>query len=200
MAVSQPKHRTQIPLFDALDGARVRIRPFQVADAGAHFAAIEESRERIGRWLPWVPAYESVDDSRDTLARMRARWLLREDFDMGLFDRQSGALLGGIGFHPRNWASGYFEIGYWLRTSAEGQGYVTEAVRLLTDHLFASLDAHRVEICCDACNARSAAVAERAGFIREARLRNARRGADGVLSDTLVFALTDLDDHTSPHP
>jgi RimJ/RimL family protein N-acetyltransferase len=198
--MSLPRHRSQIPLFETLDGDRIRIRSFQPGDAEAHFAAIAESRERVGRWLPWVPAYESVDDSRDTLARMQARWLTREDFDGGIFDRQSGALLGGIGFHPRNWEFGYFEVGYWLRTSAEGRGYMTEAVRALTDYLFASLGAHRVEIFCNALNTRSAAVAERAGFVREAHLRNARRDVNGALSDTLIFALTDLDDHTALHP
>jgi ribosomal-protein-serine acetyltransferase len=197
--VNLPKHRTQIPLFDVLDGDHVRIRPFQTEDAEAHFAAIEESRERIQRWLAWVPAHQSVDDSRDAFARMQARWLLRDDFGAGIFDRRTGALQGGIGFHPRNWESGYFEIGYWLRTSAEGRGYVTEAVRALTDYLFASLGARRVEIRCDARNQRSAAVAERAGFIREARLGNARRGANGALSDTLVFALTDLDERAASH-
>ena len=39
MLVNLPKHRTQIPLFDTLDGDRVRIRPFQASDAEAHFAA-----------------------------------------------------------------------------------------------------------------------------------------------------------------
>lgn len=198
--MSLPRRRSQIPLFETLDGDHIRIRSFQPGDAEEHFAAIAESRERVGRWLPWVPAYESVDDSRDTLARMQARWLTREDFDGGIFDRQSGVLLGGIGFHPRNWEFGYFEVGYWLRTSAEGRGYVTEAVRALTDHLFASLGARRVEILCNALNTRSAAVAERAGFVREAHLRNARRDVNGALSDTLIFALTDLDDHTALHP
>lgn len=192
-----PKHRSQIAFFDTLDGPRVRIRPFVAGDAEDQFAAIEESRERIQRWLPWVPRYESVDDSRDTIARMQARWLLREDFDAGIFRRETGALLGGIGFHPRNWEAGYFVIGYWLRTSAEGHGYVTEAVHLLTEFAFTALSAHRVEITCDARNERSAAVAERAGFVREARLRNARRGADGALSDTLIFALTDQDERTA---
>jgi len=195
-----PKHRTQIPIFDALDGDRIRIRPFQPGDAEAHFAAIVESRERIERWLPWVPTYQAVDDSRDTIARMQARWLLRDDFDAGIFNRQSGALLGGIGFHPRNWEVSYFEIGYWLRTSAEGQGYVAEAVRVLMEYLFTTFDAHRVEIRCDARNTRSAAVAERTGFVREAHLRNARRGSDGTLSDTLIFARTDLDHHAAAHP
>ena len=42
---------------------------------------------------------------------------------------------------------------------------------------------------CDARNTRSAAVAERLGFVREALLRN-ERDPHGELRDTLVFSLT----------
>jgi RimJ/RimL family protein N-acetyltransferase len=83
-----------------------------------------------------------------------------------------------------------FEIGYWIRASAEGHGYVAETVQLLTDFAFASLHAQRVMIRCDARNRRSAAVAERLGFIREAHLRNDMRDATGELRSTLVFSLT----------
>lgn len=193
--MSLPKHRSQIPFFSTLDGDHVRIRSFQPDDADTLFAAIQESREHLQRWLPWVPNYESVADSRDFIARAQARYLLREAFDLGLFDRQSGALLGGIGLHPHDWNIGYVEIGYWLRTSAEGHGYMTEAVRALTSYAFASLSAHRVQIRCDARNERSAAVAVRAGYLQEAHLRNHRRGQDGILRDTLIYAMTPDDIH-----
>jgi RimJ/RimL family protein N-acetyltransferase len=46
---------------------------------------------------------------------------------------------------------------------------------------------------CDARNTRSAAVAERLGFVREAHLRNEARSTDGELRDTLVFSLIPSD-------
>jgi len=81
-----------------------------------------------------------------------------------------------------------FEIGYWLRTRAEGHGYATEAVSALAKLCFEALAAERVEIRCDIQNERSAAVAERAGFTLEARLRRHRRNLHGALTDTLVYA------------
>jgi RimJ/RimL family protein N-acetyltransferase len=81
-----------------------------------------------------------------------------------------------------------FEIGYWVRASLEGQGYITEAVNGITDFAFNVLGAMRVEIRCDARNTRSAAVAQRAGYVQEARMRCQRRDPFGELTDTLVFA------------
>ncbi len=69
-----------------------------------------------------------------------------------------------------------------------GNGLATEATRRIADFAFDDLGAERVEIWCDARNQRSAAVAMRAGFELEARLRHNRLGADGQLTDSLCFA------------
>lgn len=191
--MERPRHNTLIPLFDELVGERVTVRPYRDEDAERLFAAVEESRQHIWPWLPWGTYHQTVEDSLDFIRRSRARWILRDELNLGIFETATGRYLGGTGYHIRNLDAGYFEIGYWLRASAAGHGYMTETVRLLTDYAFEHLGANRVEIRCDARNTHSAAVAERLGFVREGRLRNTEIAADGVLRDTLVFALTASD-------
>jgi ribosomal-protein-serine acetyltransferase len=193
------RYRTLIPLFEELRGQRVIVRPYRLEDAEALYEAVEESRDHIRPWLPWADAHQSLDETRDFIIRSMANWLLRESFDLGIWNHESGTLLGGIGFHPRDWELPYFEIGYWLRQSAEGHGYMAEAVRLLTDFLFAHLGAQRVEIRCNAQNTRSAAVAQRLGFIQDGRLRQARQNADGTPGDALIFSLIPTDPRWPPH-
>jgi len=82
-----------------------------------------------------------------------------------------------------------FEIGYWCRTRFAGQGYITEAVRGISDFAFDVLDANRLEIRCDSLNHRSVKVAKRAGFHLEGELRNAEVGPDGSLRNILVFSM-----------
>ena len=65
---------------------------------------------------------------------------------------------------------------------------MTEAVRLLVDYAFASLNVNRLEIRCDERNTRSAAVAQRLGFVQEDRIRNDDAGPDGTLRNTLIFS------------
>ncbi len=187
------QYRTLVPLFEELRGERVIVRPYRVEDAEALREAVQESRDHIRPWLPFADAHQSIEESRDFIIRSMAGWLVREDFVLSIWQRASGAFLGGTGFHVHDWDLRSFEIGYWLRRSAEGHGYMTEAVRLVADFLFEQLGAQRVEIRCDALNRRSAAVAERLGFIQEARLRNARRAADGSIRDILVFSLIPTD-------
>jgi ribosomal-protein-serine acetyltransferase len=179
-----------LPLFEELQGERVLVRPYADSDAAALQEAVAESREHLRLWLPFADEHQTVDESRAFIRRVTAKWLVREDMAVGLFDAETGRYVGGSGLHPRGWDLRFFEIGYWVRRSAEGRGYVAEAVRLLTDYAFASLAANRIMIRCDVRNLRSAAVARRLGFVQEALLRNDSFGLDGTLRSTLVFALT----------
>ena len=193
--MTTPAYRTLIPLFDELHGERVLVRPYRESDAPALQEAVAESREHLRPWMPFYNAHQTVEESRDWIIHTMAQWLLREDhLALGMWDVVApDRYLGGFGIHPHDWDIGYFEIGYWLRASAEGHGYVTEAARLVTDFCFTELHASRVAIRCDERNLRSAAVARRLGFVQEARLRNDSRATDGSLRTTLVFSLIPSD-------
>jgi len=187
------KYHTLLPLFDELQGERVVLRPYRESDAQALMEAVSESRDHIRPWLPFADAHQRVEESRDWIIHQQAQILLREDMNFSLWDKEGKHFVGGIGLHPHNWKMRSFEIGYWLRVSATGHGYVTEAVRLLTTYLFTHLAANRVMIHCDARNTQSAAVAQRLGFVLEGRLRNEGVDTSGGLRDTLVFALIPSD-------
>lgn len=185
--------RTLTPLFEELRGERVLLRPYHSEDAQALYEAIHESRDHIRPWLPFADAHQNVDESRDWIIHQEAEWLLRTDMNMSIWDISTQHFLGGTGFHPRNWESRYFEIGYWLRVSAPGHGYMTEAARLLNEFCFEQLSANRVEIRCDERNTRSANVARRLGFVQEGCLRQDMRATDGTLRNTLIFSMIPAD-------
>lgn len=180
--------RTLIPLFEELQGERVIVRPYRVEDAEALQAAVAESREHLRPWLPFADAHQTVEESRDFIIRCTANWLLRDNFSLSIWSRETGAFLGGVGAHIRDWDIRWFEIGYWLRASAAGHGYMTDAARLVADYLLDHLGAQRVEIRCNALNTHSAAVARRLGFTQEGHLRNVRLGPESIPMDTLIFS------------
>ncbi len=183
----------QRPLPKEMIGPRLLLRPYQAGDGQALYEAVNEDPASLRRWLLWVDKHTDKAASEETARRMHRRWLSREDLTVGLWEHSSGRLLGGSGLHRCCWDVPSFEIGYWLRRSAQGHGYMTEAGRLLCGLAFGTLDAQRVVILCDKDNTRSAAVARRLGFIQEATLRNETRDAEGRLRDTLLFSLTPED-------
>jgi len=192
------RHPTLIPLPDDLRSSRLLLRPFRPSDADQIFAAVDESREHLRPWMAWVDDHVSVDNSRDWCARCAANWLLRSELTVGVFAAASGRYLGCVSLHDPDWDLRAFGIGYWLRASALGHGYATEAVCMLVDLAFGPLAARRVELRCDARNGPSRRVAERVGFVREGRLRNAFIAPDGQLADELVFGLTPDDARLHP--
>jgi ribosomal-protein-serine acetyltransferase len=197
-AMPPPTSLILLSIFDELRGERVLVRPYRESDAEALQEAVAESREHIRPWLPFADEHQTVEESLIFIRRVMAKWLLREDLGVGLFDAGSGQYVGGSGLHPRDWQVPAFEIGYWVRRTSEGRGYVTEAVRLLTDYAFTGLAAQRIMIRCDARNTRSAAIPRRLGFVEEALLRNEAVATDGTLRSTLVFALTPDDPRWPP--
>ena len=64
------------------------------------------------------------------------------------------------------------EIGYWLGEAYWGRGIVTEALVLLTAHGFSAFNILRFFALPFADNAASARVLEKAGYVREAQLKN----------------------------
>jgi RimJ/RimL family protein N-acetyltransferase len=153
---------------------------------------ITQSLAHLRPWMPWAQDAPSAESAELVVRRMQADFMARRDLCFQIYARRpdgsAGRLLGGTGLHRIDWAVRKFEVGYWIRPEAAGQGHVSEAVRLLTVLAFGPLDARRVEIRCDTRNTRSRAVAERCGFALEGVLRCDSLGVDGRPRDTCVYA------------
>uniref|UniRef100_A0A7C1JKW6 N-acetyltransferase n=1 Tax=Caldilinea aerophila TaxID=133453 RepID=A0A7C1JKW6_9CHLR len=174
---------------DFLESDRLWLRAPQPGDGATINQAVQESFEALQPWLPWATTRPSLADSEEFARRAAASYLAREGFTWLLWCKQTGELIGLSGIHHINWTVPAVEIGYWVRTSMAGQGYVTETVRTITCFAFDVLGAQRIEIRCDERNERSAAVARRAGFTLEGILRNERRHhLSQELRNTMVFA------------
>lgn len=190
---SVTRYPTLIDLPDELTGERVYLRSLRSDDGPAMLAAIEESRTELDPWLTWPKDFQTEDHARDYCIRMAADWLRRSQLVFGIFARTTDTYLGGTGLHQINWNIPAFEIGYWLRTSATGNGYMTEAVSLLTVFAFEQLGARRVKINSDVENKTSRAIPERLGYLLEGTLRNDSVAPSGEVRSTAVYALTDDD-------
>jgi len=79
------------------------------------------------------------------------------------------------------------EVGYWLGESYWGGGIATQAVRLITRYGFERLDLRRIYAGVFAHNPASCRVLEKAGYQREALLRQAVV-KNGVVGDEVRYA------------
>lgn len=152
--------------------------------------AVAESIGLLSPWMPWAQQVPSFEESEAVARRQQADFIARRDLCYQIYDRapEGRRLLGGTGLHRMDWTVRRFEIGYWLRASAQGQGFMSEAVAALSRMAFEQLRARRVEIRMDENNRASRAVAERCGFELEGILRCDSLSPQGEPRNTCVYA------------
>jgi len=166
---------------------RLLLRCWEPADAAALRAAIDASLDQLREWLPWASAEPTpVEELALRLEGFAHRFRAGEEWAFGVFDLRSGEVLGGAGLHRRE-APDALEIGYWLRADAVGRGLATEAVEALARTALGPGGVTRVEIRCDPTNARSIAVARRAGFRHRRTLISQATTPGGAPRDTMVW-------------
>lgn len=172
---------------------RLVIAPLRPGTSAEVFAAVEESRESLAQWMPWEKDTKSAADSEEYLRRAHAQHILREDFGMHARERESGKLVVFTGFHRPIWDIDQLEIGYWVRKSAQGCGYATEATNALIRYAFNAMGAKRVTIGHAEGNEASRRVIEKLGFSLECRRAKATVLPDGSLVDSFEYVRLDAE-------
>ena len=89
-----------------------------------------------------------------------------------VIEKKDGTRIGTIA-HWLAQPERFLEIGYDVVRSERGKGYGTEAVQLIVDYLFLSMNIGRIQAFTDVRNKASQRVLDKAGFKREGTLRNA---------------------------
>jgi len=167
-----------------IETERLRLRDWREADIAPFIR--HTNTEPVMRWLGGV---KSEPEHRDIIRGRLMRWQSERGFTFWVVERKAdGALLGRAGFmNPEGWPG--CELGWVLDRAAWGQGYASEAMRLLFRFAFRELDYAKINLSVMADNTRAVALYERLGFQHEGRRRAQYYGA-GRRWDELFMGLT----------
>jgi ribosomal-protein-serine acetyltransferase len=186
------------PLPTRFDTARTTLRFWCESDAAELLAAVNEDRTSLLPWLSCFRAdYRTLGQCYYNIDRFRRQHQSPEtrEYIIGVFDRCTGAVIGGTGFYQVDRESHSAEIGYWLRPSRRGGGLCAEMVRGLLSWSFTPQDAggwglRRAEIFCAGGNTASRRIPQALGLRQEYAAR-AARWIDGVgWDDTIGWGVT----------
>lgn len=173
-------------MFPYLVSSDIRLELIDPHHAEALFRLTDANRTHLRRWLPWVDATHSVEDTRVFIQTTRRQLGDCNGFQTVI--RFRGDIVGVVGQHGIDWANRSTSIGYWLAEDAQGRGIMTESCRAYLDYVFRELELHRVEIRCAVENRRSRAIPERLGFRQEGTIRGAEWLYDHFV-DHVVYAM-----------
>ena len=170
-----------------LQTERLLLRAFHEDDYDALYAI--QSREDVGRYLPWGPRDE--DAVRAALELRLSATSLDNDGDrlaLAVVLAATAELIGECLLILTSRAHRQGEIGFGLHPDHQGRGYAAEAGRELLRIAFEELDLHRMVGRLDARNEASARLMERLGMGREA-LFVENEFNKGAWESELVYAI-----------
>jgi RimJ/RimL family protein N-acetyltransferase len=170
----------------SLEGERVSLRPLREEELETVWEA--RVNDDTAPWMSTPKAYERLKERVANSGRFVDGWL-----DLGI--EAEGRLVGEIDARqpPRSMPQGVYELGISLfETGDRGRGLGTEAVRLLTLHLFQHEEADRVQASTWVENRAMRRVFEKLGFTEEGVLRSYMPSARGR-DDYVMYAITKAD-------
>lgn len=171
----------------------IRLRKTVAADAEAIFEAIFETNDTLYPRMRWATAIPSLTKTVEHCESCERDWESGTTLNFTIFSRD-GAVLGRCSLHHIDWGVPKFEVGYWIRKSAQGQGIATTATQLMTEMAFTVLGARRVSLWCAVDNVPSRRVAQKLGFTHEGTFKNDEVDALGRPIDMDIFAITNFND------
>lgn len=163
----------------------IRLQLFQVQDSVRLFQLIEENREHLCRWLPWMVQITSPYQLVNIIPVWLKQFAENNGFHAAILYYEE--LVGAIGLHQVDWANRQTSIGYYLAKKAEGRGIMIRTVRALLNYIFFELELNRVEIRCGERNLKSRAIPEKLGFVMEGKIREGERLTTGY-HDLILYS------------
>jgi RimJ/RimL family protein N-acetyltransferase len=169
-------------LIEMGDRVLVRMTP----DHGpALVTAVNASLPHLRPWMPWAQEPATSESIGTFLGIAATQWDGFQEFQYLIRQNPGGPIIGSCGLHARI-GVGALEIGYWVHADHIGRGVATAAAGGLTGAALRLRGVERVEIRCDAANARSAAIPPKLGY-RLDRIETRPRTTPGETDAHMVW-------------
>ncbi len=168
-----------------LETERLILRPLQAADAAGLLALY--AQPEVTEYTEIITMTEE-DQARRWIEGLEAMRRAGQGIRWGVFDRESGSLIGTVGFHHWDRTRRRAEVSYDLSPRWWGQGYMREAMQVVLQFGFERLNLHRIEALVDPADTRSQNLLSGLGFQLEGVLRD-HDYLKGRFQDDMVFAL-----------
>ena len=158
-------------------------------DAGALYSLVDTNRKYLRQWLSWVDKQQGPQDSLQFIEGARNDNQAGVALTLGI--EHQGDIVGVITFHKIDNANRKTSIGYWLSSSHQGKGIVSNSCARLIEHAFTDLGLNRVNIRAAEDNIRSRRVAERLGLVYEGTSRQSEWLYDHFVNHAIYATVAD---------
>src|SRR3984885_11157521 len=173
---------------------RLLIRPKQAGDGAITSAAVAETWEELHKWMRWAEDREGFTAELMEIRNrhVMASFILREGIELIGIEAATGTAVVWCGLHDIDWQGRQCDTGYWVRKSAQGQGFATETGNALVRYAFGALGMRRIGLTHSRGNEASRRIAEKLGFSFEGVQKCANVLPGGKNADKCCYARFDI--------
>ncbi|GAA1380209.1 GNAT family protein [Luteococcus sanguinis] len=152
-----------------LEGRRVTLRPFRESDAPLVQSVAGDPLIPL---ITTVPTSGSLEDALAYIDRQHERLVSGAGYSFAIANAETDEMVGQIGLWLAAIKHGRASTGYWVAPQHRRRGYVSDALRTLSDWAIDHDQVQRLELYVEPWNEGSWRAAERCGFQREGLLRS----------------------------
>lgn len=161
------------------------LKRLEESDTAYIFTAIDNQREFLGKWLPFVALTKDISVTAKFVDSVINAPEDRPEYTFTIW--KNGVFAGLIGLKTIDNQNKRTEIGYWLSEEFQKQGIMTRAVSALCEFAFGQLGLNRIQIKCAVGNIPSKNIPQRLGFKFEGIERDGELLDDGY-TDIEVYS------------
>lgn len=166
----------------------IYLKETEAEDAEMIFRTIDNEREYLSEWLPFVEFTQLISDTQSFLENVSKDD--SNDLTFGIYFRRN--FVGLVGLKDTDFDNKKTEIGYWLSEQYQHKGIITKSCKTLIDYIFDEMNLNRIQLKAGTENHKSQRVAVRLGFKREGIEREGELHSRGFV-DLVVFGLLKAD-------
>ena len=162
-----------------------RLRPIKNSDIDS---IVKYTNDRSVTRHTFIPYPNTIESVTAFLSSSRIAERKGTGLNFGIEYKESGEIIGSVGFTVINKNFRRGEFGYWLAKKYRNQGIMTEATELVVRHAFTKLKLKRIHAFVDPDNVASIKVLEKCGFENEGLLKKFIK-QNNRYKDMYIFAI-----------
>lgn len=162
----------------------ILLKEVGLEDIEAIFNTIDNDREYLEKWLPFVELTQEIAFTRQFVEN----YLDSDKTDITCAIYYQNQFVGIIGLKDTDQDNKKTEMGYWLSEKFQHKGIMTLSCKALIDYAFDEMGMNRIQLKAASGNLKSQQIAERLGFKREGIERDGELHSRGFV-DLVIFGL-----------
>lgn len=168
-----------------IETERVLLRPIESLDNEQVFSY--RSDAETNKYQGFVP--KELEEVNSFIAKNPAEINQPESwFQFVIIEKKSNTIIGDIGIHFIGDDGFQSELGCTLSKDFHGKGFANEAMKIILNYLFKSLNKHRIICSVDPKNSGSIKLLEKLNFRKEAHFKESLL-INGEWTDDIIYAL-----------